>query len=116
MSRGSAMAHGSTKRDGALREKERKRKKLVSRPHMLVQNLVKPVLGRKFRAMYDLNMAQVLKTHGTFVAVLRRHSWTLHNRVCAIYARAELCEAEFGRTPHVPCAESCRDPFGKLRF
>ncbi|CAM9477450.1 unnamed protein product [Sphacelaria rigidula] len=70
MFRASARTHGSTPREKALRKKMRKRKRRIGRLYMLVQNLVKTVLGRGFRAMHDFHLAQVLKTHGTSVAVI----------------------------------------------
>ncbi|CAM9747698.1 unnamed protein product, partial [Sphacelaria rigidula] len=66
----SARTHGSTPREKALREKMRARKRRIGRLYMLVQNLVKSVLGRSFRAMHDFHRAQLLKTHGTPVAVI----------------------------------------------
>ncbi|CAN0017045.1 unnamed protein product [Sphacelaria rigidula] len=66
----SAGTHESTAREKALRKKMRKRKSWIGRLYMLVQNLVKTILGRGFRAMHVFHLAQVLKTHGTPVAVI----------------------------------------------
>ncbi|CAM9907387.1 unnamed protein product [Sphacelaria rigidula] len=66
----SARTHGSTPREKTLRKKMRARKRRIRRLYMLVQNLIKTVLGRGFRAVHDFHLAQLLKTHGTPVAVI----------------------------------------------
>ena len=69
-----------------------------------LQMLVKTVFDRGFRAMHDFHLAQVLKTHGTSVAIIgyvAAHGFCLTESI-ALQAETASREVEVGQTSHGP--------------